>query len=91
MERKIQIIVFLVKTLQFLKNSLSLGWDNSHLTVDIKKQKCLTLTLSPSFFSLECKRNGCRIIESSRLEKTFKITKSNCHSDLPNPITKGCP
>lgn len=27
-------------------------------------------------------------IESSGLEKTLKIFKSSCQSDLPNPITK---
>lgn len=32
-----------------------------------------------------------RIIALSRLEKTFRITKSNHQSNLLSPITKQCP
>ena len=35
--------------------------------------------------------NVDRVIESSSLEKTFKIIESNHQPDLPTPVTKPCP
>lgn len=34
---------------------------------------------------------GYKIIQSFRLEKAYKILKSNQQDDFPNPITKPCP
>ena len=42
---------------------------------------------------LQCSRHceDNRIIEPSRLEKTFRIIKSNHQPELPSPTTKPCP